>query len=76
MTDYKLDFTKLTIADALPVLSSSPSIADILVLSHKIIEGGIYHLPINEINPILQQVSTELPIWMASFEFSKWVKTS
>ena len=73
MTNYQLDFSKLTIGDMIPVLSANPSKADVLNLAHKVIVGGVYHLPLTEINPIVELVSNEFVAWMASAEFMRMV---
>lgn len=73
MPNYKLDFSKLTIEDMLPVLTHNPSTADILILAHKCIVGGVFHLPPTEISPITKLVSSGITEWMASDEFMKMV---
>lgn len=73
MHQYQLDFTKLTIGDLQPVLSASPSVADYIAFADTVIEGGVLGLPVSELNPVLQLVSTEFVSWLASTEFSKWV---
>ena len=74
MTNYQLDFSSLTIGDMIPVLAHNPSSADVLILAHKVVVGGVYHLPPTEISTILQLVSTEFGNWIASKEFMKMVK--
>ncbi len=73
MTNYKLDFSALTIEDMIPVLSHNRSIADILILAHKCVVGGVFHLSPTEITPIVKAVDSGITEWMASDEFMKMV---
>jgi len=73
MNEYKLDFAKLTIGDVRPILTASPSTADWLTFADKATVGGIMHLPITEIRPLMELVTAEFAAWLASTEFMRWV---
>ncbi len=62
---YQLDLSHLTIADIVPVVSNSVSLADWLTLADKIVIGGVWHLSAEEIKPVLSTVAPVMQEYMA-----------
>ena len=68
MDKYQFDFSAVTIGDMLPLLTGSPTVADLLIFANKVIVGGIVHLPPSEIDAIYKATGAATAEWIKTLQ--------
>lgn len=63
--NIEMDFSKLTVGDMLPLFNPNATTGDMIMFSNKIVVGGIMHLPVEDLETVLQKVASEFSKFMA-----------